>query len=562
HPDLASKLVPGWNFYDNSADTSDVAGHGTLVAGAAAAIGNNGVGVAGPAFANPIMPIRVTNTDGWALQSAIVSGLMWAADHGAKVANLSFGGVHSSSAVTTAAQYFASKGGLVTASAGNFGNDDGSPDNLYMVSVSATASNDAIATWSSFGSYVDVAAPGSSVWTTANGGAYTPASGTSFSAPVTAGVLALIFAANPSLTPAEAEEILEESADDLGAQGYDILYGWGRVNAGTAVMVAQGGGSPAPDTTPPIATITSPPGSANISGSVTIAVTAVDDTAVTEVRFYADGALAATDASDPYSALWDSATVPDGVHTLLAEAYDAAGNRGASQAVAVTVQNAVPDTTAPVVQVSSPADGAVLSGAVTVAATASDDNAVAEVRLYVNGALNWTGAASPLSATLDTTTQSNGPYTVHAEATDLSGNVGVSAPITVQIANGPPPPPPPPPAGPVVVFTSQANGISVDPKKHLFPVEVTGPNPILYVEFEVDGIPQRKKDKRAPYAFKASTGKWAVGLHTVTARATDALGKTGEASVTVTRALSEKERLKLEKQRLKAEKKKKKKKNK
>ena len=546
HPDLAGRLVPGWNFYDNNADTGDVQGHGTLVAGAAAAAGNNGIGVLGPAYVNPIMPVRVTNPDGWGLQSAIVNGLMWAADNGARVANLSFGSVHSSSAVTSAAQYFVSKGGLVTVSAGNFGNDDGSSDNLYMVSVSATASTDVITSWSSFGSYIDVAAPGSSVWSTVSGGTYAPVSGTSFSAPVTAGVIGLIFAAKPSLTPQEAEEILEETADDLGAQGFDVMYGWGRVNAGSAVMVAQGGGEPAPDTTPPIAAITAPDESATLSGEVTIAASAVDDRAVTEVRFYVDGQLLAVDTTAPYSALWDSAGVADGPHTLFAEAYDSAQNRGDSQTVLVNVSNIVPDTTAPTVEITNPTEGAALAGLVTVSALASDDDAVAEIRIYVDGQLAWRGGTSPLSVTVDTAQSPDGTYTLQAEASDLSGNVGVSAPVTVIVTNEPQTPDPAP-IGPSVVFVNQPVSGAVHPKKQTFTVEVSGPSPVLYVEFFIDGVAQRKKDKRTPYLLQASTSKWGVGAHVIMARAMDLAGNTGEASITVTRPLSEKEKRNLEK---------------
>lgn len=560
HPDLAGRLVPGWNFYDNNADTSDVQGHGTLVAGAAAAAGNNGIGVVGPAYVNPIMPVRVTNSDGWGLQSAIVSGLIWAADNGARVANLSFGGVHSSSAVTSAAQYFTNKGGLVTVSAGNFGNDDGSPDNLYMVSVSATASTDVITSWSSFGSYIDVAAPGSSVWSTVIGGTYAPVSGTSFSAPVTAGVIGLIFAAKPSLTPQEAEAILEETADDLGAQGFDVMYGWGRINAGSAVMVAQGGGAPAPDTTAPIAAITEPAESATLSGEVTIAASAVDDTAVTEVRFYVDGQLLAVDVTSPYSALWVTAGHADGPHTLFAEAYDSAQNRGASQTVIVNVSNIAPDTTAPTVQIINPTEGAALAGVVTVSALASDDDAVAEIRIYVNGQLAWMGETSPLSVTVDTAQSPDGTYTLQAEASDLSGNVGVSAPVTVSVANAPHAPDPAPDptpdptpdpaperAGPNVVFVNQPDSGAVHPKKQTFTVEASGPSPILYVEFFIDGVARRKKDKSAPYTLQASTSKWSVGAHVIMARARDLAGRTGEASITVTRPLSEKEKRNLEK---------------
>ena len=105
HPDLIGQLVPGWNFYDNNSNTADVYGHGTLVAGVVAALGNNAIGVAGIAWGAKLMPVRVTDTSGIGTLSAFANGLTYAADHGARVANLSFP-VQSSSSTQAAAQYF------------------------------------------------------------------------------------------------------------------------------------------------------------------------------------------------------------------------------------------------------------------------------------------------------------------------------------------------------------------------------------------------------------------------------------------------------------------------
>ncbi len=544
HPDLASKLVPGRNTYDNNSNTNDVTGHGTSVAGSAAAIGNNGLGVVGVAYANPIMPIRVTNTDGWGLSSAIVSGLTWAADNGARVANLSFAGMHSSSSIGAAAQYFRSKGGIVTASAGNYGTDDGTPENSNILSVSATGSNDLIASWSSFGSYVDVSAPGSGIWATTNGGGYGAVSGTSFSAPVAAGVMALIFAVNPALTPQAAELILEQSADDLGAAGYDTKYGWGRVNAGTAVFTAGGGvPTPPPDTTVPVTTITSPVHGAVVTGNVTISATSVAAAGVTEVRFYADGQLVAVDTTFPYSALWNSATTTDGVHQLLAEGYDAAQNRGTSQTVSVNVQNTVPDTTPPSVQINNPSSGSVLSGTVQIAAAGSDNDAVTEIQIYVNGQMNWSGPGNSLVVNTDTTRMPDGPYQIQAMALDPAGNVGVSGMVSVTMSNAapPPPPPPPPPGEPTVTFITPLDGDSVHPRKQSFTVDASSPNGMSYVQFLIDGVAQRKKDTSAPYTLMFATRNWSAGTHVITAVAVDQVGQMAEASITVTRPLSLKE---------------------
>lgn len=241
HPDLTGQLVPGWNFHGNNEDTFDVHGHGTLVAGVAAAAGNNGIGVTGVAMQSRIMPVRVADADGYAYYSAIASALTWAADSGARVMNVSFDGLAASSAVRSAARYVGSRGGVVVAAAGNCGCHDPTLETPHIISVGATTSSDVVASWSSRGAHVDVAAPGAAIYTTARGGSYRIVSGTSFASPIAAGVIALMMAANPTLGPAELEALLKANADDLGEPGRDPQYGYGRVNAERAVGVASGG---------------------------------------------------------------------------------------------------------------------------------------------------------------------------------------------------------------------------------------------------------------------------------------------------------------------------------
>lgn len=112
HPDLAGKLVPGWNLLDNNANTADVNGHGTAVAGAAAAATNNGAGVAAIAGDAMIMPVRIADANAYAYWSTVAKGLTWAADNGADVVNISYNGVSGSSTVQSAARYLQGKGGV------------------------------------------------------------------------------------------------------------------------------------------------------------------------------------------------------------------------------------------------------------------------------------------------------------------------------------------------------------------------------------------------------------------------------------------------------------------
>ena len=434
HPDLASKLVPGYNFYDGNIDTSDAFGHGTMVAGAAAAICDNGIGVASPACKNLIMPVRVSKPSGSAYYSTIAQGLTYAVDHGAKVMNISFGGVAASSTITSAAQYVNRHGGIVVAAAGNCGCFDSTADNPYLISVSATDGSDNLASWSSQGNYVDVAAPGVSIYTTTNGGGYSAVSGTSFSSPITAGIVALMMSANPSLKPAQIESLLESTADDLGPTGYDTAYGYGRVNAYSAVA-AGATNSPPPDTTVPVASITSPGNGATVSGGVSVSVSATDNVGVTRVDLYVDGSFFASDATSPYSFFMDTTAVKNGSYNLVAVAFDAAGNAGNSAGVTINVDNnQVADTQPPSVSIVAPVSTGRGKGEgnnkLNVSVSASDNVGVADVELWLDGSLVDTSAAAPYDFTINIAKLSGGSHVLQAKAYDPSGNMGLSNPLS------------------------------------------------------------------------------------------------------------------------------------
>ena len=387
HPDLAPQLVPGWNFYDNNGNTSDIHGHGTAVAGIAAAASNNGIGVASVAGRARIMPVRISDPSGYAYWSTVAQGITWAADNGARVANISYQGAAASGAIQNAASYMRSRGGVVFVASGNTGGSDGTaPSNVLMV-VSATDSSDALAGFSTYGNFVGISAPGVGIWTTTTGGGYGAVSGTSAATPVVAGTAALVLSARPSLSPSQVDSTLKSTATDLGAGGTDPYFGSGRVNAGAAVQSAAGS-SGTQDTSAPSVSITSPTGG-TVSGTTTVSVNASDNVGVTRVDFRVNGTTVASDSSAPHQFNWNSATVADGAASLTAVAYDAAGNSRTSAAVNVTVSNVVSppsDTTAPTVSIASPAGGTV-SGSVPVSVNASDNVAVTRVDLRVNGAV-------------------------------------------------------------------------------------------------------------------------------------------------------------------------------
>lgn len=441
HPDLAPNMVAGYNMYSNNTDTADVCGHGTAVAGSAAARTNNGVGVAGVAGQAKIMPIRVAYYDSasggcYAYTSTIANGITWAADHGARIANVSYGPLAGSATIQSAANYMKSKGGLVFVSAGNNGVDENITPSTSLIAISATDSNDNKASWSSYGSFVSLASPGAGIWTTSKGGIYQGWNGTSFASPVAAGVAALMMAANPALDGAKIEQALFSTAVDLGAAGRDPYFGYGRVNAAAAVNAVKVT-APVADTQAPTSAITSPAASSSVSGIVTVNVAASDNVGVDHVELKANGTVIGTDISSPFSFSWNTANAANGMATLVATAFDAAGNATASAPVSVNVANVTPppakDTTPPVVKIDNPAAGTV-SGQVSVAVSASDNSGAAGISesLYIDNKLVATGKGGALAYNWRTRQYARGAHTVTAVAKDAAGNSATTS-VTVNV---------------------------------------------------------------------------------------------------------------------------------
>ena len=436
HPDLAGNTVAGYNIYDNNADTTDVCGHGTKVAGSAAAVTNNAAGVSGVAGQARIMPVRIAyNNSGscYAYFSTMASGVTWAADHGARVVNISYGNVPTSSAVQSAANYLRGKGGLLFVSTGNNARDEGFTPTSTMIPVSATDSADNLASFSSYGAFTALSAPGAGIYTTVAGGGYGAVNGTSFASPVAAAVAALVMSANPSLTADQVQNILFTTAVDLGDPGRDIRFGYGRVNAAGAVAAAKA--QPVADTTAPTVAIANPAGGSTVSGLVSVSVNAADNVGVTRVDLKVNGTVVASDSTGSTTFTWDSTGVANGTSNLVAIAYDAAGNVASSSAVAVNVANAVAapvaDTVAPVVAIANPTAGAV-SGTVNVSVNASDNNGSAGINmsLYIDGKLKASGAGSSLSYSWNTRKETAGTHTIQAVAKDAAGNTSTT---TVQV---------------------------------------------------------------------------------------------------------------------------------
>jgi thermitase len=432
HPDLAGKvLAGGYDFVSNDADPSDDHGHGTSVAGAAAAASNNSIGVAGVSWASPILPVKVLDAAGSGNHSAIASGVVYAADRGAHVINLSLGGTSGSQTLQDAINYAWNKGAVVIAAAGNNGNNIPCYPAAYTraVAVSATNSADVRTSWSNFGSYVDIAAPGENIITTALWDAYSSANGTSFAAPVTSGVVALMAAANPQLTNTQLVDLLLRNSDDIAAPSVDVDSGYGRVNANRAVIAARAAASV--DAIAPNVTFNSPANGATLSGVANVALAATDNIAATRVELYIDGQLEIQFDGSAITIGWDTRADVDGTHTLEARAYDAAGNVG-TRTISVTVRNSVADTIKPVVAITSPANSSrITSTYVNIGVAASDNVAVTKVALFLDGRLTATATQANPTFTWNTTGIARGWHTLQAQAYDAAGNVGISTTVRI-----------------------------------------------------------------------------------------------------------------------------------
>ncbi len=533
HPDLAPQMVSGWNFYDNNSNTADVYGHGTAVAGAAAAATNNGIGVAAVAGGAHIMPVRISEPSGYAYWSTVAQGISWAADHGAKVANLSYQGASSSVTIQSAASYLRSKGGVLYVAAGNTGAiDNTAPTNLMLV-VSATQESDLLASFSSFGSFIAISAPGNNILTTTNGGGYQYCWGTSLATPIVAGTAALIISKRPDFTPAQIDSTLESSATVLGAPDPNIYFGYGRVNAAAAVQLAGGSGPPA-DTTPPTVSIASPTGG-TVSGIVSITVNATDDVGVARVDLRINGTVVASDASPPYQFAWDSRSVPDGAVSITAVAYDAANNSAVSSPVLLNVSNTPPPaTTPPTVAIVSPTGGTV-SGTVTVSANASDNVGVTRVDFRVNGVTQATTNTAPYQFAWASTSAPNGAATLTAVAFDAAGNSATSAPVIVNVSNTVGTGVTTDTTPPVLTITNPVDGALVSGIVSIraSASDDSGAAGITQRLF-IDGT-LKSTAVGASLTYNWNTKRAARGTHTIVVTATDAAGNSTTKQVQVTR---------------------------
>jgi len=274
HEEFAGRILPGINIFDPTSPigTLDTIGHGTHVAGVAAARGNNGIGVAGVHWGANILPVRVTNAAGGTSGLHVANGLIWAADHGADVINMSLqfyaftDSPENLDMLEDAAAYAHGQGAVLVAASGNGPQKACSVSGTFcvtsaqcpagescvnivayparydtVIAVGGTNSRDQRMFTSNSGPELELTAPGESIWGLGIFGANTYQSGTSLSAPFVSGAAALLKSHDPALTHDEIRAILAATADDLGPAGWDPEFGHGRINLYTALLSVTDG---------------------------------------------------------------------------------------------------------------------------------------------------------------------------------------------------------------------------------------------------------------------------------------------------------------------------------
>jgi len=235
----APHFPDGGDFLTPDDNPIDEHGHGTSVAGIAAATANNGVGIAGIAPDCRIMNLRAGTSQGLLEEDDVASAIIYAVDNGAKIINMSFGDVATTQMLRDVIQFAFESGVLLIASAGNsFSQEIHYPSGLtQVISVGATDVNDELASFSNFGSTIDLVAPGVNLKTTAPHNQYRNFSGTSAAAPVVSGVAGLILSSKPGLANQDLRNVLVSSSADLGETGWDQRYGSGIIEPSIALLI-------------------------------------------------------------------------------------------------------------------------------------------------------------------------------------------------------------------------------------------------------------------------------------------------------------------------------------
>ncbi len=294
------------------------------------------------------------------------------------------------------------------------------------------------------------------------------------------------------------------STHTIVVKAYDLL--WNVTSSAPVTLTVA-------DTTAPTVALTSPTPGSTVTGLVPLTATASDNVGVTKVDFFVNSTLIGTATAAPYTVNWDTTSYRQGAtYSLYARAYDAAGNSTKSAVISVTLA----DTVAPTTTVSSPWNGATVTGTVNIQATAGDNVGVTKVEFYVDGSLLGTDTTRTYSTSWNTTGLTQGStHTLTTKAYDAAGNVGLSAPVTVTIRDV---------TAPTVQITSPDDGSTVTRGTTITVTATASDNVgVTKVIFKLNGS-ARCTVTAAPYTCSWSVPMTTGVQYTWTAEAYDAAG--------------------------------------
>ncbi|MGI8649634.1 MAG: S8 family serine peptidase [Rubrobacter sp.] len=328
HPDLKSKIVASTNT-TNTADTSrnadDTTRHGTHVAGIAAAATNNERGIAGVCPDCGLMIAKTEDQNGFITGDAIVKAINWSVDNDADVINISLAGEGAIAAEQSAVERATAAGVTVVAAAGNESTNVRYYPAAYngVLGVSATTRQDARASYSNFGNWIDFTAPGKAYATLP--GAYGTKNGTSMASPMVAGVAGLL--AGENLNRSQIQNKLISTATDLGPSGRDTSFGYGRVNA-SAALSTEAPRATSPNTAPTVSNPNPKPGVRTKGRAITVAATVRDretNLAKSNITLFVDNGKKGFDYNRSTDRLTRKITLPPGKHRVKIVARDGQG---------------------------------------------------------------------------------------------------------------------------------------------------------------------------------------------------------------------------------------------
>lgn len=418
--DLTGRLTAGYDFVNDDADPTDDEGHGTQSAMVAAAAGNNAEGANGACWGCRIMPVKVLGANGSGSYSDVAEGIIWAAENGADIINLSLGGPSPSNALTEAVNHARSLGVLVIAAAGNDGLNQVSYPGATpgVFGVAANTSSGYRYSWSNYhATDADLSAPGCLIAQDPLDSGWYWFCGTSAASPLVAGTAGLLLSEAPWADASAIERALR-----IG--GWHLPWVTRFTADGTLDATSSRTALLTLDTTPPTISVTSAP-SEPVRGTISVTVTTNDDRGVQRVEALSGGKiLTAVTAPAGTTRILGPSTLNVSsylvtANTLTLRAVDLAGNT-TSTSVTIT-----PDNTPPTLVISTPASSPLRGNATITVSTTDSGSGVAATELWRSGAKITTTTTSPWGLALDTTTIADGTHTLEVRSIDRAGNTTV-----------------------------------------------------------------------------------------------------------------------------------------